>query len=76
MFLLIIFTLELAVGIAGFVRRNEVENMLEINFSESLTKYKTQPEIQTSWNTVQNDVSFSLNFIELFFYWCLLNVHI
>lgn len=54
-FLLIIFTLELAVGIAGFVRRNEVENMLEINFSESLTKYKTQPEIQTSWNTVQND---------------------
>ncbi|GLV32500.1 Tetraspanin 39D [Carabus blaptoides fortunei] len=54
-FLLVIFTLELAVGIAGYVRRSEVADMLENNFNASLAEYKTNPELRTSWNTVQND---------------------
>lgn len=55
-FLLVIFTLELATGIAGYVRHDEVEGMLQKKFNDTIWKYNTNMEIQKSWNTVQHDL--------------------
>lgn len=57
MFLSVIFTLEVAAGIAGYVRYGEVESMLHEKFNETMLEYNNKEEIRKSWNTVQHDVS-------------------
>lgn len=56
-FLLIIFSLELAAGIAGYVRRSEVENMLENRLNATMYDYYTKPEIQRSWDIMQHELN-------------------
>ncbi|XP_044734230.1 CD63 antigen-like [Chrysoperla carnea] len=54
-FLIVIFALELAAGIAGYLRKNDVESMLERKFNETMADYENNTEIQESWNVLQHD---------------------
>ncbi|KAK9708989.1 Tetraspanin family [Popillia japonica] len=55
--ILLIFGMEAVVGIAGYIRRNEVKSMLESRFNESMhAYYQNQTEVQQSWNILQHEL--------------------
>lgn len=58
MFLLIIFTLELAAGIAGYVRHNDVKNLIASGLNKTMEEYPKNQGYQKTWNMIQNDVSY------------------
>lgn len=54
--LLIIFTIELAAGIAGYLRRADIENMLEKNLNTTMHEYYTKRDVEKSWNIMQHEM--------------------
>lgn len=55
--LLIIFVAELAVGIAGYVKRGDLEVSIERHLNESMHKYGTDKDITKTFDILQTDVS-------------------
>ncbi|KAJ8978669.1 hypothetical protein NQ317_019105 [Molorchus minor] len=53
--LFVILVVELAAGIVGYVKRNEVEHMLEVNLNTTMYKYYSNKDIQESWNIAQHE---------------------
>ncbi|XP_022920882.1 CD63 antigen-like [Onthophagus taurus] len=54
--ILLIFGLEAIVGIAGYIRRNDVESMLENRLNESMYNYFNQSGVEKSWNILQHEM--------------------
>lgn len=54
--LLIIFTIELAAGLAGYARRSDVEEMLENRLNKSMQEYYSKRDVEKSWNIMQHEV--------------------
>jgi len=54
--LLVIFTMELAAGLAGYARRSEIEDMLDQRLNASMHNYYTQKEVEKSWNIMQHEM--------------------
>ncbi|RZC35331.1 uncharacterized protein BDFB_000932 [Asbolus verrucosus] len=54
--LLVIFTMEIGTGIAGYIRRNEVEGMLENKLNSTMFDYYTNEDIKNTWDIVQHEV--------------------
>lgn len=55
--LLIVLTMELAAGIAGYIRRGEVETMLKSTLNSTMYDYYKKPDIRSTWDIVQHEVS-------------------
>lgn len=55
-FLLIIFTLELAAGISGYVRRAEIDEMLQTRLNVTMQEYPTSVATKQSWNIMQHEL--------------------
>lgn len=51
----IIFVLELAAGISGYVLRNDAQNLLETKLKETMATYKTDATISTLWDYTQRE---------------------
>lgn len=56
MLLLIVFSMELAAGIAGYIRRNDVETMVKSTANSTMYAYPKDPQIEETWNIVQHEV--------------------
>lgn len=54
-FLLLILVLEVVVGVLGYVKRNDVESMLENQLNATMPKYYTNPDIKDSWDIAQHE---------------------
>ncbi|KAJ8927438.1 hypothetical protein NQ314_020108 [Rhamnusium bicolor] len=54
--LFVILTIELAAGIVGYIRRNEVEYMLENKLNSTMYSYYTNEDIKKSWGVAQHEV--------------------
>jgi hypothetical protein len=57
--LLVIFTLEVGTGIAGYIRRNEVETMLENKLNSTMFDYYNNEKIKETWDIAQHEVFIS-----------------
>jgi len=55
--LLVIFGMELAGGITGYVLQGDVEDMLQSTVNNSMYKYLHNKEITKTWDIMQHDVS-------------------
>jgi len=55
--LLVIFGIELAGGITGFVLQDDVEDVLRSTVNNSMYKYPYNKEITKTWDIMQHDVS-------------------
>jgi Na+/H+ antiporter NhaD/arsenite permease-like protein len=55
--LLVIFGMELAGGITGYVLQEDVEEILRSTVNNSMSKYSYNKEIAKTWNIMQHDVS-------------------
>lgn len=55
--LLVIFGMELAGGITGYVLQDDVKYMLQNTVNNSMYKYPYNKEIAKTWNIMQHDVS-------------------
>ncbi|CAK9814642.1 CD63 antigen [Anthophora quadrimaculata] len=55
-FLLLIFALELGAGIAGYMMRGEVHDMVENRLNSTIGKYSTNSDIRRSWDIMQHDL--------------------
>jgi CD63 antigen len=56
-FLLVIFGIELAGGITGYVLQDDVEDALQSALNNSMNKYSHEKEITKTWDIMQHDVS-------------------
>lgn len=54
--LLIVLSMELAAGIAGYIRRSEVETMLRSTLNSTMYDYYAKPDIRNTWDIVQHEV--------------------
>ncbi|XP_043283337.1 CD63 antigen-like [Venturia canescens] len=54
--LLLIFALELGAGISGYMMRAEVGRMLQNRMNATMPLYKTDPDVQRSWDIMQHDL--------------------
>ncbi|XP_018335537.1 CD63 antigen [Agrilus planipennis] len=55
-FLVVIFCLELTTGIIGYVKRSEIEGMLENKMNSTMYKYYNTSQVQNSWDILQHEV--------------------
>jgi hypothetical protein len=55
--LLVIFGMELAGGITGYVLKDDVEGVLRNTVNNSMYKYPYNKEITKTWDIMQHDVS-------------------
>jgi CD63 antigen len=55
--LLVVFGLELAGGITGYVLRDDVGDILQNTVNNSMSKYTYNNEITKTWDIMQHDVS-------------------
>jgi Tetraspanin family. len=55
--LLVVFGMELAGGITGYVLQDDVEDMLRSTVNNSMSKYPYNKEITKTWDIMQHDVS-------------------
>ncbi|KAI5634664.1 tetraspanin family domain-containing protein [Phthorimaea operculella] len=55
-FLLIIFVAELAVGIAGYVKRDDLENSIMKHLNSSISKYDSDPDVKQTFDIMQTDL--------------------
>lgn len=56
-FLLIIFIAELAVGIAGYVKHQDLETSIVRHLNSTIKEYPTNKDVQSTFDIVQTDVS-------------------
>lgn len=55
-FLLIIFVAELAVGIAGYVKHQELEDQIIYNLNKTIKEYPDNKDVQNTFNIIQTDL--------------------
>ncbi|KAF5307910.1 hypothetical protein FQR65_LT06477 [Abscondita terminalis] len=55
-FLIIIFCLEMAAGIAGYVRRNDIEDMLDTHLNNTMHEYYNKADAKRSWDIMQHEL--------------------
>jgi hypothetical protein len=55
--LIIVFGMELASGITGYVLQDDVEEMLRSTVNNSMDEYLYRSEITKTWDIMQHDVS-------------------
>ncbi|KAL0893617.1 hypothetical protein ABMA27_013789 [Loxostege sticticalis] len=55
-FLLIIFVAELAVGIAGYVKHQDLENSIIKNLNATIKDYPTNPDVKNTFDIIQTDL--------------------
>ncbi|XP_046680857.1 CD63 antigen-like [Homalodisca vitripennis] len=55
--LFLIFLMEVAGGVAGYVLQKDIDAMLKQRMDESMKKYNENPEITNSWNVLQYDLN-------------------
>lgn len=55
-FLLLIFVTEIGIGIAGYVKHQELQSVLESQFNKTLDDYETSIEAQQAWSLVQGEL--------------------
>ncbi|XP_028178635.1 CD63 antigen [Ostrinia nubilalis] len=55
-FLLVIFVAELAVGIAGYVKHQDLENSIIRNLNATIKDYPTNPDVKNSFDIIQTDL--------------------
>lgn len=48
--------MELAAGIAGYIRRSDVETMLKSTANSTMYACTTDPRMEETWNIVQHEV--------------------
>ncbi|CAH1985552.1 unnamed protein product [Acanthoscelides obtectus] len=53
--LVAILILEIIVGLVGYIKKNEVEVMLEKNLNSTMHSYYNNPEIRKSWDITQHE---------------------
>ncbi|KPJ21261.1 CD63 antigen [Papilio machaon] len=58
-FLLVIFIAELAVGIAGYVKHDDIQNSIVRHLNTTIKDYPTNKEVQSTFDILQTDVSCS-----------------
>ncbi|KAK4876284.1 hypothetical protein RN001_012706 [Aquatica leii] len=56
-FLVIIFCLEMAAGIAGYVRRNDIEQMLDTHLNTTMHDYYNKTDDRRSWDIMQHELT-------------------
>ncbi|KAK5645237.1 hypothetical protein RI129_006537 [Pyrocoelia pectoralis] len=56
-FLVIIFCLEMAAGVAGYVRRNDIESMLDTHLNNTMHNYYNKTDDQRSWDIMQHELT-------------------
>ncbi|XP_060529013.1 CD63 antigen-like [Cylas formicarius] len=54
--LCLVLILEVAAGVVGYIRRNDVGIMLEDTLNSTMYKYNTNQEIKRTWNSAQHDL--------------------
>lgn len=54
--MVLVFILELAGGISGYVLRNDAQAVIEQKMYDSMPKYKEGSEIYDMWDQLQRDV--------------------
>lgn len=59
-FLLILFILELAGGIAAYVLRNDLKEMVNDKMTSSVDQYYNNRNVKDAWDIIQSDVSVRL----------------
>lgn len=60
MLLVVIFVIQVVVGVASYIMRSEVEDFLRQNMFKSMTTYNiTNQGMYRTWNVIQHDVSTS-----------------
>lgn len=58
--LVVIFVIQVVVGVASYIMRSEVEDFLRQNMFKSMTTYNiTNQGMYRTWNVIQHDVSTS-----------------
>ncbi|XP_075969214.1 CD63 antigen-like [Anticarsia gemmatalis] len=55
-FLLIIFVAELAVGIAGYVKHQDLENSIVTHLNSTIAKYNTDKDVTKTFDILQTDL--------------------
>lgn len=55
--LLLIFFLEIAGGIGGYLLKNTTQDYLSHKLSATMLDYKVYQDVTIAWDTVQKDVS-------------------
>nr|CAH7713108.1 unnamed protein product [Callosobruchus chinensis] len=53
--LVAILILQIIVGVVGYIKKNEVEVMLEKNLNSTMHSYYSNPEIRKSWDITQHE---------------------
>ncbi|KAK9879961.1 hypothetical protein WA026_008470 [Henosepilachna vigintioctopunctata] len=53
--LIVIFVLEVTVGVMGYIHRNEVEHMLEDKLNSTISDYYINDDIKSSWDIAQHE---------------------
>ncbi|KAF5271939.1 hypothetical protein FQA39_LY07956 [Lamprigera yunnana] len=56
-FLVIIFCLEMAAGIAGYIRRNDIEDMLDNHLNTTMHQYYNKTDDRRSWDVMQHELT-------------------
>lgn len=56
-FLIIIIIAEVAVGIAGYVKRNDLEASITADLEDRITHYETDPNVKKTFDIFQTDLS-------------------
>ncbi|CAG9862115.1 unnamed protein product [Phyllotreta striolata] len=54
-FLLLILVLEVVVGVLGYIKRTDVETMLEDQLNKTMHMYYTKEDIKDSWDIAQHE---------------------
>nr|CAI5826477.1 unnamed protein product [Callosobruchus analis] len=55
--LVTLLILQIIIGVVGYIKKNEVEVMLEKNLNSTMHSYYSNPEIRKSWDITQHEVS-------------------
>lgn len=54
--IVIIFLMEIGIGIAGYIKHGELEGILSKEFNKTLEHYSERPEYQDAWKLIQTEV--------------------
>lgn len=67
-FLLVIFLAELAVGIAAYMSRQQLEHSIEDYFNKTIDEYPKNPDVKHTYDIIQSDVRVLLEYLSYFYY--------
>ena len=59
--MVVVFILELAAGITGYVMRGKAQEMLQNQMKSSLKNYTSDENVYSNWDKIQSMVSKKIN---------------